>query len=79
VSDDIVLINIPGPGDPSAVEVVDVSQDDGIVTVPSGGLDQAAVQDWIDDSITAHILDPTPHPAYDDGPSLLLLFENGLI
>lgn len=26
-----------------------------------------------------HILDPTPHPPYDDQPSLTLLFENGLV
>lgn len=32
-----------------------------------------------DDLMALHILDPTPHPAYDDMPSLTLLFENGLI
>lgn len=26
-----------------------------------------------------HILDPTPHPPYDDQPSLTLIFENGLV
>lgn len=34
---------------------------------------------YVDDAMTAHIIDPTPHPAYDDLPSLRLLFENGLI
>ena len=29
--------------------------------------------------MTAHINAPEPHPAYDDMPSLTLLFENGLI
>lgn len=29
--------------------------------------------------LNAHIDDTTPHPAYDDLPSLVLLFENGLI
>lgn len=29
--------------------------------------------------ILAHINDVTPHPVYDDLPSLTLLFENGLI
>lgn len=29
--------------------------------------------------LLAHILDPTPHQAYDDIPDLTLLFENGLI
>lgn len=32
--DDIVLINVPGPGDPSVVRVV--GPDDGVVTVPNG-------------------------------------------
>lgn len=40
--------------------------------------------EWIDsllteDDLTAHINDATPHPTYDDLPSLNLLFENGLI
>lgn len=26
-----------------------------------------------------HVADPEPHPAYDDLPSLVILFENGLI
>lgn len=30
-------------------------------------------------AITTHITDPTPHPTYDDLPSLALIFENGLI
>lgn len=29
--------------------------------------------------INDHIIDTTPHPAYDDLPSLTLLFENGLV
>lgn len=75
--DEIVLINVPGPGDPSVVEVV--GPGDGVVTVPSGGLDQAFVQDVVDTSLAVHVADETPHPAYDDLPSLRLLFENGLI
>jgi hypothetical protein len=38
---------------------------------PGGGIDSA--------DLTAHIVDSTPHPAYDDLPSLTLLFQNGLI
>lgn len=30
-------------------------------------------------AVAAHIADQTPHPVYDDIPSLNLLFENGLI
>lgn len=26
-----------------------------------------------------HVSSPTPHPSYDDLPSLKLLFENGLV
>lgn len=33
----------------------------------------------IDSAIAVHVIDPTPHPAYDDMPSLRLLYENGLI
>lgn len=31
------------------------------------------------DLIATHIMDPTPHPSYDDLPDLSLIFENGLI
>ena len=30
-------------------------------------------------AIAAHIADETPHPSYDDLPSLGLVFENGLV
>lgn len=30
-------------------------------------------------NLTQHIIDVTPHPAYDDMQSLTLLFENGLV
>lgn len=45
--------------------------------VPGGDLE--LVQELIDESVTAHEVDTTPHPAYDDLPSLRLLFENGLV
>ena len=32
-----------------------------------------------DSNLTGHITDFTPHPEYDDIPSLALLFENGLV
>ena len=32
-----------------------------------------------DEAVLAHINAMTPHPIYDDLPSLTLLFENGLI
>ena len=30
-------------------------------------------------SLIAHINSPTPHPAYDDIPDLVVIFENGLL
>jgi Major tropism determinant N-terminal domain len=29
--------------------------------------------------ITAHLSDTTPHPVYDDGPSLVLIYENAKV
>lgn len=52
---------------------------------PAGpaGLDTAAVtslaQAIAADAIAAHVVDAEPHPAYDDIPSLTLIFENHLI
>lgn len=39
----------------------------------------SAGQETSDAAILAHVHSPTPHPVYDDTPSLKLLFENGLI
>lgn len=41
-------------------------------------------QNWLStfltsDALNTHINDTTPHAAYDDLPSLKLLFENGII
>ena len=46
-----------------------------------------AVEDYFDANpptggeplLVAHLADETPHPVYDDIPSLTLLFENGLM
>jgi hypothetical protein len=109
--DEIILINVPGPGDPSPVEIVGAG--DGVISVPTptgdpalaarvgaleasdaeqdvrllelelgsggGGIDPEAIQELIDDTVAAHVADPTPHPAYDDLPSLTLIFNNGLV
>jgi hypothetical protein len=121
MAEDIVLINVPGPGDPSVVEVV--GPGDGVITVPNPPADATlgprvsaaeieldahriridtledsddwqdsrllaleaasgdpdAVQEIVDASVGAHIADTTPHPAYDDLPSLTLRFLNGLV
>lgn len=41
-------------------------------------------QDWLDtimtqDDLANHVNSETPHPHYDDLPSLTILFENGLL
>lgn len=46
---------------------------------PDGGSSIVTVQELIDRALQQHIDDPTPHPAYDNMPSLVLLFENKLI
>lgn len=46
---------------------------------PTGGGDPGDVQNLIDTALGGHVQDDEPHPAYDDLPSLRLLFENGLI
>lgn len=38
----------------------------------------AYMQEHSDAVLAPHVNDPEPHPAYDDIPSLTLLFENGL-
>lgn len=47
------------------------------LSVPGGDL--TVVQGLIDGSLDAHIQDEAPHPAYEDLPSLTILFENGLV
>lgn len=39
------------------------------------GMDDATAMELI----VAHISDATPHPVYDDGPSLFLLYENAKV
>lgn len=47
---------------------------------PEGpGVDEAGVQAIADVAVATHVADATPHPAYDDLPSLTLIFENALV
>jgi hypothetical protein len=32
-----------------------------------------------DEALASHINDQTPHPVYDDGPSLVLLYQNAKV
>jgi hypothetical protein len=52
------------------------------VALPPGGDLAAAPEQYLapgDDALQQHILSDSPHPAYDDMPDLVTLFENGLI
>lgn len=68
---------------PALPAIVGVTAPDGIV-VEVDGLPAATIADLAEettarqDADTAHSIDPTPHPAYDDAPDLALIFENGL-
>lgn len=61
--DDLVDVDAP-PAQPGVLE----RQGDGLVRPVA----RAAL-------LAGHVDDTTPHPAYDDMPSLVLLFENGLV
>lgn len=45
-----------------------------VQVAPGGSITEPA-----SDMITAHLLDPTPHPVYDDMASLTLIFENQIV
>lgn len=47
----------------------------------TGGVPGPKGDDGESDSglMAIHLIDPTPHPTYDDSPSLTLIFENGLV
>jgi len=47
------------------------------LSVPGGDLE--AVEELIEEAVDNHVNDSEPHPAYDDMPTLRLIFENGLI
>lgn len=63
---------------PSSSSVVVPVQGPPGPTGPTGG-DPAVVQGMIDTAVQTHVVAPEPHPAYDDIPSLVLLFENRLV
>lgn len=65
----------PGPVGPSAY---DVAVANGFTGTEAEWLAIFVDQDDLDQAIADHVVDPEPHPAYDDIPSLTLLFENGI-
>jgi hypothetical protein len=82
VAPDLPIVDVAAP-EPSSLVVVAVEGPPGPQGPigPSGTAgDFIQIQNMIDNSISTHVADPEPHPAYDvDMPSLVLIFENGLI
>lgn len=60
------------------IDVVN-EHDDDIAELQLAAGDPDAVQELIDTAVDIHVADATPHPAYDDMPSLSIIFENGLV
>lgn len=47
---------------------------------PQGEIGPPGAEDVVArDAIVTHVMDPTPHAAYDDAHSFRLLFENHLV
>lgn len=64
--------------------IVEVVGDQHVIEVVTGqqgppGPAGPANTEYVDDLMTTHLMDPTPHQVYDDAPSFTLLFENGLV
>ena len=59
--------------------IINAGSNDGEVIDPAGPVGTVPAQtilELVQAQITLHRNDPTPHPAYDDGPDLVVLFEN---
>lgn len=56
---------------PAIALMVETAVEEAIEDLASGG--------GTDPAVNAHINDDTPHPVYDDGPSLMLLYENAKV
>lgn len=69
--DVFVQRGVPGPVGPQGIQGMQGVQGPVGPIGPAGADGTAAVIE--------HIADVTPHPAYDDLPSLTLQFENGLV
>ena len=66
------------PAAPSVV-VLPVTGPAGPQGTPGDANDLTVVETMIEGAVQVHVVTPEPHPAYDDLPSLRLLFENGLV
>lgn len=79
------VVYVPGTGGSGGITEADLAEalEDYATTLyvdaaVAGGTPDA-IQELVDDAVAAHRQHPTPHPVYDDLPSLSLLFENELI
>lgn len=81
-------VNGEAIGDISLAELADVADIPGnlgqVLTRVGSGWAPADIvvtgdNAYADQILDAHVHSSTPHPAYDDIPSLTLLFENGLV
>lgn len=77
--DVVVPLDPAETGDFGGIEDTLQEHNDRLIILESGGQSPVGIQAMIDDTIGVHVNDTTPHPAYDDMPSLVLLFENGLV
>lgn len=66
--DAVTAVPVPGPqGPPSQLTESDLARVIAETTIATST------------GLVNHVLDAAPHPAYDDLPSLRLLYENGLV
>ncbi len=85
----VITIASPAPIAPTNVVAVDVETGAPVVVAYAGrpaleGIEIISLDDPIPDNgssgdLAAHVADTTPHPVYDDMPSMTLIFQNGLI
>jgi len=66
---------ITAPAPTSTVHIVPTAGPRGLPGADGAATDIGVVAEMIQE----HVVDPEPHPAYDDIPSLVLLFENRLV
>lgn len=69
-----VSITNRGEDGPQGKSAYQVAVDNGFVGTEAQWLASIGAS-----AIATHVIDPEPHPAYDDIPSLTLLFENGIV
>jgi hypothetical protein len=68
-----------GPDGPRGKSAYEVAVDAGFTGTVGEWLESLRSDSVAQEILSAHIADDDPHPAYDDIPSLTLLFENGLV